>query len=236
MVEDELDDMLPVKARKPSKPKGYPAEERSLIPVKPADKEPVKSRKSKVREPTPDLVEESSRESIQVESDVDNTPDTSIEEESSIEEKPVKKARGRAQKSVSATPQPQPKPRARSVSAQPSATKVKATPTTASTGVRGRKPKLSAVPETQVDEISIVEEEDEVDDIELAPRPRQGSILPQSVTRKVSEVCLQLSWLTLATDKEGPYQGIANAGRQEFCTVQRTCRETFQRYDLEVSD
>lgn len=189
MVEDELDDMVPVKARKPTKPKGYPMKKQSLIPAKPADKEPVKSKKSKVREPTPELEEESSRDSIQVESDVGNTPDTSIEEESDVEEIPVKKARGRPQKSVSATPQPQPKPRARSVSAQPSATKIKATPTTASTGVRGRKPKLCAVPETQVDEISVVEEEEEVDDIELAPRPRQGSILPQAVTNKVSEVC-----------------------------------------------
>jgi hypothetical protein len=136
------------------------------------------------------LSEESSRDSIQIGSDDDNTPNTSIEEESSIEEKPVRKARGRHPKSVSATPQPQPNPRARSASAQPSATKSKPAPSTAKTGVRGRKPKLSAVPETQVDDISDVEdEEDGVDDIELAPRPRQASILPQSVTKKASEVC-----------------------------------------------
>jgi hypothetical protein len=156
--------------------------------VKPSDKA-TKSKKSKVLEPTPELSEESSKDSIQIVSDDDNTPNTPIEEEDSIEEKPVQKARGRPPKSVSATPQPRPKPRARSVSAQPSATKSKPAPSTAKTGVRGRKPKLSAVPETQVDDISVVEEdEEEVDDIELAPRPRQGSILPQSVTKKPSEV------------------------------------------------
>jgi hypothetical protein len=201
MVEDELDDMVPVKARKQAKPKGCLSTQSTLILVKPSDKE-TKSKKSKVREPTPELSEESSKDSIQLGSDDDNTPNTSIEEESSVEEKPVQKACGRPPKSVSATPQPQPKPRARSVSAQPSATKAKPAPSTAKTGVRGRKPKLSAVPETQVDDISVVEEdEDEIDEIELAPRPRQGSILPQSVTKKLSEVYYLYRGLTNGSDR-----------------------------------
>ena len=51
------------------------------------------------------------------------------------------------------------------------------------TGVRGRKPKLAVVPETQMD-ISVVEEVDEIEEVELAPRPRQGSILPASADRE----------------------------------------------------
>ena len=56
--------------------------------------------------------------------------------------------------------------------------------------MKGRKPKLAVVPETQV-EVSILEEEeeDEVEEIEAAPRRRQGSVLPPSMTRKAYEVC-----------------------------------------------
>ena len=172
-VDDELEEIIPKKVRKPSKPKG------TLSDIE-ADPDESKSKKSKPREPTPeDLTEESSRDSI-VESEID-TSNTSIEEESSISIEQPKKARGRPPKS---TPQQSQKPpRARSVSVQP---KVKSTPSsTAKPGVRGRKPKLSVVPETQMD-ISVVEEVDEIEEVELAPRPRQGSILPASVMRKTS--------------------------------------------------
>ena len=39
---------------------------------------------------------------------------------------------------------------------------------------------MEVVPETQVD-MSVVEEEDEVDEIDFAPRPRQSSVLSNSV-------------------------------------------------------
>lgn len=168
-----MEEIIPKKVRKPSKPKG-------TFSYGQADPDESKSKKTKPREPTPeDLTEESSRDSI-VESEID-TSNTSIEEESSISIDLPKKARGRPPKS---TPQQSQKtPRARSVSVQP---KVKSTPSsTAKTGVRGRKPKSSVVPETQMG-ISVVEEVDEIEEVELAPRPRQGSILPASVMRKTS--------------------------------------------------
>jgi hypothetical protein len=117
-------------------------------------------KRAKHREPTPELTEESSIDSIQ---EVD--ADTSI---TSVDESFIQQS---AQK---------PKPRARS-------TQPKAKPTPQTKGVKGRKPKLAVVPETQV-EVSIVEEEeDEVE--EIAPRKRQGSVLPANMTRKAYEVC-----------------------------------------------
>ena len=150
-----------------------------------SDFEDDKPKKTKQREPTPEeLTEETTFDSVESEHD---TPNTSIDEESSISmEKPIK-PRGRPRKSISATPQPK---EPRTQSAQPK--KVKSTPSSSAVkpaaGVRGRKPKLSVVPETQM-EISIFEGVDEVEDVELVElvtRPRQGSILPASVTRKAS--------------------------------------------------
>jgi len=127
--------------------------------VKPSE-EP---KRTKQREPTPELTEESSIDSIQeLEAD---TSITSIEE-SFIQQSAQKKPRGRPPKTEQA--------------------KVKSTPQPQTKGVKGRKPKLAVVPETQV-EVSIIEEE-EVDEIEIAPRPRQGSVLPASMTRKAYEV------------------------------------------------
>jgi hypothetical protein len=112
-----------------------------------------------------------------VESDVEQSF-----EESSMTEQPPKKARGRPRKSLSATPQP-PKPRAKSASIQPPS-KPQSAPSTAKTGVRGRKPKMAVVPETQQD-ISVVEEEDdEVQEVDFAPPPRQ-SVVP-AASRKSS--------------------------------------------------
>ena len=120
-------------------------------------------KRTKQREPTPELTEESSIDSIQeLEAD---TSITSIEE-SFIQQSAQKKPRGRPPKTEQA--------------------KVKSTPQPQTKGVKGRKPKLAVVPETQV-EVSIIEEE-EVDEIEIAPRPRQGSVLPASMTRKAYEV------------------------------------------------
>jgi len=47
------------------------------------------------------------------------------------------------------------------------------------------------VPETQVEEVSVIEEEEDEDEVvEFVAKPRQGSILPASATRKPSfEVC-----------------------------------------------
>jgi hypothetical protein len=131
-----------------------------LIVVKPSDE----LRRTKEKDPTPELTEESSMDSIQeVEADISMT---SIED-SFIQQSAPKKPRGRPAKTEK--------------------TKVKSTPQPTK-GVRGRKPKLAVVPETQV-EVSIVEEEsEEVDEIEMAPRPRQGSVLPASMTRKSNEV------------------------------------------------
>jgi hypothetical protein len=161
-----------------------------------------KSKATKPCEPSPEeLTEESSLDSIQSQNDTSNTSLEDIEEESSIsivEQKPTKQ-RGRPRKSTSATPKPA-KPPAKSSSAQP--TKAKSAPSSTAKapsagGVRGRKPKLAVVPETQLD-ISVAEE---VDDVEFAPRPRQESILPASVVRKTSlEVCILSSTLTVATD------------------------------------
>jgi len=161
-----------------------------------------KSKSTKPREPSPEeLTEESSLESIQSQNDSPNTSLEDIEEESSIsivEQKPNKQ-RGRPRKSTNATPKPA-KPPAKSTSAQPAKTKsapLSAAKGPSAGGVRGRKPKLAVVPETQVD-ISVVEE---VDEVEFAPRPRQESILPASVVRKTSlEVSILRDELTVATD------------------------------------
>lgn len=130
-----------------------------MIVVKPSEE----LRRTKERDPTPELIEESSVDSIQeVEAEISVT---SIEN-SFIQQSAQKKPRGRPAKTEQ--------------------TKVKSTPQPTK-GVRGRKPKLAVVPETQV-EVSIVEEEEEVDEIEMAARPRQGSVLPASTTRKSHEV------------------------------------------------
>lgn len=123
-------------------------------------------KKTKQRDPAPELTEESSIDSIQeVEAD---TSTTSIDE-SFIQQSAQKKPRGRPPKTEQA--------------------KVKSTPQPQTKGVKGRKPKLAVVPETQV-EVSIIDDDDddEVDEIEMAPRPRQGSVLPASMTRKAYEV------------------------------------------------
>jgi hypothetical protein len=169
-------------------------DEFELIAAKASDEENTKPKKSKVRELTPEIVEESSLDNIQEDSvqEVDSA-DTSLEAESSIEQ-PVKR-RGRPRKSASATPKAP--SRARSMSAQPVPAKTKTAPAktaskkiappkavTADTGVRGRKPKLAAVPETQLD-VSITEE-DEVEEV-MAPR-RQGSAVPAPLTKPSFEV------------------------------------------------
>jgi hypothetical protein len=157
----------------------------------------VKRNKPKPLDPSPEeLTDESSHESVQADIVNDDTPNTSIEEESSISiESPPKRARGRPKKAQSATPQPQ-NPRKRSSSVQPTS-KTKSTPSATKPGVPGRKPKMAVVPETQAN-ISTVEEVDEVDEIDLAPRPRQGSALPQSVRKPSFEVFLAGPKLILA--------------------------------------
>jgi hypothetical protein len=189
------------------------------------NEEQVKSNKPKPRDPTPEeLTDESSRETIQADIEKDDTTNTSIEQESSISiENPPKRARGRPKKSQSATPQPL-NPRQRSRSAQPPS-KPKSTPSTAKSGVPSRKPKLAVVPETQVN-VSTVEETDEFDEIVLDQRPRQGSILPQSVIRPSFGVFLAMSKLTLADPQKRPDQGLTNSSGEEFCSIQRTCRKT----------
>lgn len=171
-VDDEFDDLVPKKQqRKPSKPRGSRPPMQILISAKPAEER----KKTKHREPTPELTEESSIDSIQ-----EFEADTSI---TSIDESFIQQSA------------PKQKPRPRSSSAQPKP-KVKSTPQTK--GVKGRKPKLAVVPETQI-EVSIVEEEeDEVE--EVAPRRRQGSVLPASMTGKAYEVCAQgRGYLMVAT-------------------------------------
>jgi hypothetical protein len=152
-------------------------------PAKPSAQE--KPKKKKTKEPTPVLVEESSLGSIE-ESEAD-MPDTSIDEESSVEE-PVKRGRGRPRKSLTATPQAP--PRARSTSVQPTSkaktAPVKPPPSKAApahAGVPGRKHKLAVVPETQL-EVSITEE-DEVEEVAV-PQRRQGSVIPAALTKKSS--------------------------------------------------
>jgi hypothetical protein len=186
---------------------------RTLTAAKPAE-EP---KRTKHRELTPELTEESSIDSIQ-----EVEADTSISsiEESFIQQSAQKKPRGRPTKVTKAE--------------QPS--KVKATPL--AKGVKGRKPKLAVVPETQV-EVSIVEEEEEeeeeVDEIEMAPRRRMGSVLPASMTRKAYEVwVLRGGCLIVATCEEGSGEGITNARGQEFCFIQRNGRETIQKYHSTV--
>src|SRR5271154_3507079 len=168
----------------------HPRKTRLIPAAKPSEDKPTTKPKkqSKHRSPTPEILsEESSLDSIQLnpQGNDDNTPNTSLEWfETSISEPAPPKKRGRPPKSASATPQTQAKPRARSTSAQPAGSGSKAAP-----GVKGRKPKLAVVPETQVEEVSVVtEEEEEV--VEFVTGPRQGSILPASVARKPSfEVC-----------------------------------------------
>jgi hypothetical protein len=147
--------------------------------------EEEKPKKGKAKEPTPILVEESTLGSIQ-ESELD-TANTSVDEEPSFEE-PVRRGRGRPRKSLAATPQAP--PRARSTSVQPvskaKTAPVKPAPTKAApaiAGVRGRKPKLGVVPETQL-EVNITEE-DEVEEV-VAPQRRQGSGIPAALTKKSS--------------------------------------------------
>lgn len=161
-VDDELDEIVPKKQRKPSKPRGTLYTMQVLTAVKPAE-EP---KTTKYRDPTPELAEESSMDSIQQEEA--DTSITSIDE-SFIQQSAQKKPRGRPSKAVQQS-------------------KVKSTPQPK--GVRGRKPNPAVVPETQI-EVSVIEEEeveDEVDEIEAAPRRRQGSVLPASMTRKAYEV------------------------------------------------
>lgn len=59
--------------------------------------------------------------------------------------------------------------------------------------MKGRKPKLAVVPETQVEEeVTVIEEVEEEEDeqVEFVAKPRHGSIVPASVTKKPSfEVC-----------------------------------------------
>ena len=167
------------------------------------NEEQVKSSKPKPRDPSPEeLIDESSRESIQADIEKDDTPNTSFEQDSSISiEDPPKRRRGRPKKAQSATPQSQ-NPRQRSGSVQASS-KPKSTSSAAKPGVPSRKPKLAVVPETQVD-VSAVEEADEVDEIDMERRPRQGSILPQSVTRPSFGVVLAASGLILANFQERP--------------------------------
>lgn len=171
-----MEDIIPKKVRKPStKPKTKPAEEGSS--------KPTSKKTTKKRAPSPEesFEEEPSVQSIPSEVEGDVSLD-SIQEESSIEEIPAKKAKtSRGTKSSTTKPQVQITQRARSTSAQPSS-RAKTTPasTTKGSGVKGRKPKLEVVPETQVD-MSVVEEEDEVDEIDFAPRPRQSSVLSNSV-------------------------------------------------------
>ena len=107
--------------------------------------------------------------------------------------------------------------------------------------MKGRKPKLAVVPETQVEEeVSVIEEveEEEEEEVEFVAKPRQGSIVPASVTKKPSfEVCpLNGSVLMLASGQEQSGQGVTNSGRKEFCTIQGTCRKTIQRYTLPLSN
>jgi len=204
-VDDEFDDIIPKKQRKPSKPRGMLLAMQILISAKPAD-EP---KRAKHREPTPELTEESSIDSIQ-EVDAD-TSSTSLDE-SFIQESAPKKQRARPSK---AEPQP----------------KVKATPQ--QKGVKGRKPKMAIVPETQV-EVSVIEEEeeDEVHEIETAPRRRQGSVLPASMAKKAYEVCATIEvCLMVATREEGCCKRIANSRREELCVVQRNDRKKVQMYD-----
>lgn len=165
--DDELEDILPKKVRKPSKPKATAALSKPNL-AKPEESKP---KKSKPRSPSPDsITEESSVNSIGLE-EIENEPtETSIEEEPSIINK-----RGRPKKSTTPSTQPA---RARSVSAQPS---VHVTPNTSMPKpARGRKPKLEVVPETQQD----VDELDEV--AKVGARSRQGSLLPASIPRKPS--------------------------------------------------
>ena len=156
-VDDEFDDLVPKKQRKPSKPRGSHSPMRQVLILAKTAEEP---KRAKQKEPTPELTEESSLDSIQ-----DLEADTSI---TSIDESFIQPS---AQK---------PKPRARSSSAQPKP-KAKATPQQTK-GVKGRKPKLAVVPETQV-EYSVEEDVEEVE--EVAPRRRQGSVLPGNLTRKL---------------------------------------------------
>jgi len=51
--------------------------------------------------------------------------------------------------------------------------------------VKGRKPKAAVISETQVN-MSVVQEEEEVEEVQVASKARYGSILPHSLTNKSS--------------------------------------------------
>ena len=69
-----------------------------------------------------------------------------------------------------------------------------------------------------MEEISVVEEVEEEDEVEIVARPRQGSILAGSVARKPSlEVChAESGVLILASCEKQPCQGVTNSSRKEF--------------------
>jgi len=62
-------------------------------------------------------------------------------------------------------------------------------------------------------EMSVVEEVDEdVEEVQIAPRSRQGSILPAFVSRKTSfEVCTINDGINEATGEEGPSEGVTKS-------------------------
>jgi hypothetical protein len=193
---DDLEAIMPKKVKKQKQSK--------------SDDQPKPKKTKPVKEPTPDISVEYTQDSIQ-DIEEDTTPDTSLD---SILSAPPKK-KGRPTKSTTATPQAQPA-RARSASVQPSASKKSIVPSsTAKSGVKGRKPKSAAIPETQL-EMSVVEEEDEdVEEIHIAPRARQGSILPASVSRKSSyEVLLRVHQVNVASREERSNEGITDTGRE----------------------
>lgn len=150
----------------------------------------TRSKKAKPREPTPEeITEESTLDSIQIQSQ-NTSPETSFDEASTSIEQPTERTRpkGRTRKSISATPQPQ-QSRSRSGSVQPQR-KAKSTPaSTAKTRVKGRKQNLAVVPETQVD-MDVVQEVDEVEEVELALTHRRvsNSVLPPSMTKTSIDV------------------------------------------------
>jgi len=197
LTSDELEAIIPKKAKKAK-------------PTK-SDDQPKPKKTKPVKEPTPDISEEEeeqTQDSIQLDIEEDSSPDTSLE---SIHSQPPKR-KGRPAKSTTATPQPQPA-RGRSSSVQPSASKKVAVPSsTSKSGVKGRKPRAAVVPETQL-EMSVVEEVDEdVEEVQIAPRSRQGSILPAFVSRKTSfEVCTVNDGINEATGEEGPSEGVTKS-------------------------
>jgi hypothetical protein len=151
----------------------------------------------------PEPTHEDTEDSIQI--IADDSPNTSVstDADASISFDQPKRARGRPRKSDSAPPPP----RARSVSAQPPKAKstpastTKNTPATKNTGVRGRKPKLAVVPETQPDPDTI-EEQDEVDEvIDVVSKVRQEDAIPTRLSKKPSSEVFHLIKASL-TDRE----------------------------------